>query len=308
MKLLRFAAIFFYGGFAFSLGMLPIQHAHATAHAVVVPSTWTNSIQVQGELAGTEFDDWTAAGIPIATTDALDNPGASLIDINTVQIANDANFVYLRVTYYTTDSSGTFLAFDTDQDAATGFDVLALGPAAGLGSDLGYSNDFAFEQEPAPDFNTGDPLTGGPLGNGGALIFPFFNIDGVEKEYAIPLDTMFSNPAEAAFPGTTFDLMVYTDEGLGDVTDVLTYTLATNPGQSGDFDSDLDVDGADFLEWQRNFGGTLGASDLVDWETNYGTPAPLSALSSSSSVPEPSSLVLACFAMAGLGLRRRNAV
>jgi hypothetical protein len=61
-------------------------------------------------------------------------------------------------------------------------------------------------------------------------------------------------------------------------------------GQPGDFDIDGDVDGRDFLIWQR--GGSpspLSASDLADWETNYGFP-PLTAVSTA--VPEPASCVL----------------
>ncbi len=66
----------------------------------------------------------------------------------------------------------------------------------------------------------------------------------------------------------------------------------------GDFDCDGDVDGEDFLLWQQ--GGSpnpLSASDLADWEANYGA-ATLSA--SSTAVPEPSSLILAILAQAGL--------
>jgi hypothetical protein len=142
---------------------------------VVAPSTFTTAIMVQGEAPGTEFDDWAAAGIPIATTDPVDNPG--LVDIFTVQIANDNDFLYLRVAYHDSNSVGTFLGFDTDQDVFTGFDVFSLGF---IGVELGYVNDFAFEQA-AMVFNTGDGLTGGPLFNGGALIFPFFNQNGSEK-------------------------------------------------------------------------------------------------------------------------------
>jgi hypothetical protein len=40
---------------------------------------------------------------------------------------------------------------------------------------------------------------------------------------------------------------------------------------SGDFDSDGDVDGADFLGWQRGASPNAGsAADLEDWQTKFG--------------------------------------
>jgi hypothetical protein len=73
-------------------------------------------------------------------------------------------------------------------------------------------------------------------------------------------------------------------------------------GIAGDFDSDGDVDGRDFLRWQR--GGSpnpLSAGDLSDWQSNYGT-GPLAAFSA---VPEPTGLVLLCAAALPLFGRRR---
>jgi hypothetical protein len=68
----------------------------------------------------------------------------------------------------------------------------------------------------------------------------------------------------------------------------------------GDFDSDGDVDGRDFLVWQRN--PTVG--DLADWQANYGA----STLTASNvAVPEPSSLVMAGLSLAGALGRRRSA-
>ena len=62
----------------------------------------------------------------------------------------------------------------------------------------------------------------------------------------------------------------------------------------GDFDLDGDVDGADFLKWQRGeVTNPPSASDLTAWEAQYGTGAPLAA--SSESVPEPSSILLFSF-------------
>ena len=76
-------------------------------------------------------------------------------------------------------------------------------------------------------------------------------------------------------------------------------TLTPSVGQDGDFDADLDVDGSDFLVWQR---GTHTAGDLVLWQDNYGTQAPLAGVSA---VPEPSSIALLVMSSA-LMLGRRN--
>ena len=72
---------------------------------------------------------------------------------------------------------------------------------------------------------------------------------------------------------------------------------------TGDFDDDGDVDGGDFLAWQRNFGisdgtaarmdgdadgdGNVTATDFAVWRNQFGeTPVAASA-----AVPEPTSLV-----------------
>ena len=75
---------------------------------------------------------------------------------------------------------------------------------------------------------------------------------------------------------------------------------------SGDFDSDLDVDGSDFLAWQRGFmtlPSNYDATDLVNWQAQYGTGALASA--AVSAVPEPSALLLASLAVGCCSHRRR---
>ena len=75
---------------------------------------------------------------------------------------------------------------------------------------------------------------------------------------------------------------------------------------AGDFDLDLDVDGFDFLKWQRGESpnGAYSTSDLSDWETNYGMVAPLVA--AASTVPEPNTLLLVALAsLLGISVRRR---
>ncbi len=71
----------------------------------------------------------------------------------------------------------------------------------------------------------------------------------------------------------------------------------------GDFDNDGDVDGDDFLAWQRSFGSEFDASDLADWQSNYGNGGPLA---SANTVPEPSTAALVGFSLLGVSLRSRR--
>ncbi|QDS98506.1 PEP-CTERM sorting domain-containing protein [Adhaeretor mobilis] len=82
--------------------------------------------------------------------------------------------------------------------------------------------------------------------------------------------------------------------------DVINLTVGGMTGTPGDLDDDGDVDGADFLEFQRTDGSAAG---LTAFQDNYGT---VPALASVSAVPEPSSLLLlALTATTGLTTRQR---
>jgi DNA-binding beta-propeller fold protein YncE len=70
----------------------------------------------------------------------------------------------------------------------------------------------------------------------------------------------------------------------------------------GDFDSDGDVDGRDFLFWQRGDSpAPLSAADLTNWRTNYGQQT----FSSAVAVPEPAAIAILMSAFAALGVQRR---
>jgi hypothetical protein len=85
--------------------------------------------------------------------------------------------------------------------------------------------------------------------------------------------------------------------------------LIAGPGtgpvtKAGDFDVDGDVDGNDFLVWQRGGSPTpLSPADLATWKANFG-----SAVAAAGAVPEPSTLGLALMAGLVVGLRRYSSV
>ena len=94
--------------------------------------------------------------------------------------------------------------------------------------------------------------------------------------------------------------------------------VPASAGQDADFDGDNDVDGADFLIWQRGLGGAnvtnadgnadgdadVDADDLAVWKTKFGmTPQAVNL----SAIPEPSVLTLGGMSLAGIvGLVRRR--
>jgi hypothetical protein len=74
-------------------------------------------------------------------------------------------------------------------------------------------------------------------------------------------------------------------------------------GPAGDFDVDGDVDGRDFLAWQRGLGTAFTAADLTAWRNTFGQT---SATVAGQGVPEPGSLVMiALGVIAGMSRRTR---
>jgi hypothetical protein len=87
--------------------------------------------------------------------------------------------------------------------------------------------------------------------------------------------------------------------------------------RAGDYDVDRDVDGNDFLLWQRTLGsavssrggadgnanGTVDAGDLMVWRTHLGETVPV--LAAQSAVPEPMTAALALAAASALARYRR---
>jgi hypothetical protein len=96
------------------------------------------------------------------------------------------------------------------------------------------------------------------------------------------------------------DSVVSSITGMGTGSDiVLMGHSSVSVGIPGDFDNDSDVDGRDFLVWQRN----TSVGNLSDWQTNYGTgTGPLTAVTA---VPEPGSLALVAALVLPLFGRRR---
>ncbi len=75
------------------------------------------------------------------------------------------------------------------------------------------------------------------------------------------------------------------------VTRIVRGALQVGGGSpSADFDSDGDVDGSDFLRWQRDF-PALGATDLSNWQSEYGSGGAAGSVSATSNLQFEGSLI-----------------
>ncbi len=133
--------------------------------------------------------------------------------------------------------------------------------------------------------------------NGGAPFTKVVNTD-LSNDNRVTIGTTHSADGSAhqrGWAGGMDDFRIY-DHKLSQAE----VNALVGPGTAGDFDQDGDVDGADFLLWQRD----TGVGTLTDWQNNFGTTASLPA---AGAVPEPASAVLAiCVAMSAMGLTARR--
>ena len=160
-----------------------------------------------------------------------------------------------------------------------------------------------------PKFDAADAVTG-ELGNDpGAMlnvdfsaltttIGPILLIDNRSDDTLID---RFTNAADGATlhtfsDGSSYQLDYDYEAGTDGLQNDLALVAMPAPGLPGDFDGDDDVNGADFLAWQRGeVSAPPAASDLTIWQANYGTAVSSTALVS---IPEPATLVL----LIGLGM------
>ncbi len=133
----------------------------------------------------------------------------------------------------------------------------------------------------------------------------------------------FGPPVAIALPSTTLQALQFTGAASAASTTNLdqyaltagaatfvnnagtSFTLVAPEPESADFDEDGDVDGRDFLLWQRGESpNPLSSGDLELWQEQYGT----GSLSAAMAIPEPAALCLAISGLATLGFlgRRRR--
>lgn len=237
------------------------------------------------------------------------------------------------------DASGSTFLINADP-AGTG------GPAGGFGfSGLNVdfeATDFQIEIEAkllpsntADIFNLllgdNDGDDSGPELGSDDYLFTVDTADFNSSEFStvtIPLGSGTENGIETTFGFTNggdglqnFDLSQMQIQAVADDLGVLGIEIARfsiverPPGSPADFDDDGDVDGDDFLTWQRGFG--IGASkaegdanddtmvngaDLAIWQTEYDAASAVAA--SAAAVPEPATCgLLLCATVFVLGRR-----
>ena len=89
---------------------------------------------------------------------------------------------------------------------------------------------------------------------------------------------------------TTLSNIITPIDGFGRIDDI-DFLNDTGGGTPGDFDGDGDIDGDDFLEWQRVDGTPAG---LTEWQNNYPTVVLAAGVGA---VPEPTAAFLLCAGM-----------
>jgi hypothetical protein len=226
-------------------------------------------------------------GLSVKIQDLPDNAAAFAAFISNTHIAVDVTFDAADFDYIGDGwNGGRLLMYYNEQGAGYQDDI---------GADIGDPNGFM-----VPDLDTGNPDNPG--------FWDITNYPGIHTrtmlwDYSEYLPALTSTATEG---WTEF----FIGNNLGNFNTAAMYFdnfRFTTPaaGTPGDFDGDEDVDGRDFLVWQRGGSPTaLSAGDLAAWQGGYGDTPGLRA--NISAVPEPTSAILIAVVGAAWALAPRQ--
>jgi endonuclease I len=149
-------------------------------------------------------------------------------------------------------------------------------------------------------------------------LFTFINSSALPAGASLSFDAAFDTSTVGSFAATY--TLNFSDENLPGASSLGSLTLNFMGSveqavvNTADFDGDGDVDGRDFLTWQRGFGtgttlqtgdangsGTVDEADLLVWQAQYGQQP--EELANFATVPEPGGIVMAVILLAGLSRR-----
>ncbi len=118
---------------------------------------------------------------------------------------------------------------------------------------------------------------------------------GITAPFDTRIGTRTTAPHPHTFNGWIDETAIWINRQLTVAEAIGLWNAATGQAAAGDFDTDGDVDGNDFLTWQRGLGSTFDAADLPDWRANFGA----SSTGAAAAVPEPG---VRWFALAGMAV------
>jgi hypothetical protein len=162
--------------------------------------------------------------------------------------------------------------------------------------------------------NTGSPIYWSISWGGGGFT------GSTAGDFTNDADGNFGPPVNSALPSTSLQALLFdgpaTDDSTTNLADYIltpgaaiftnyagtSFTLVAPEPDTGDFDDDGDVDGRDFLLWQRGESpDELSLGDLQLWQEQYGTSGLVAGVNA---IPEPAGLV--GFVLCGMGAMLRR--